>query len=337
MPTVHSPHSLSSAFTQNPLLRINPQVPMSKLSFIHIQMIAFSTCTNFFKLLLSLANLPSICPLYRQTSLRILLSVSHAVFLSLQAPLLLNLPLHTFHPQSRSQIIHVLTTRLHLSQRFTIPITPYMPPVFIQSLLEPHHILHLPHSRSTIVNNNALSTHDCTILACHLLDNLVFFSCSFTFAHRPLTLLNLIFASSFLLSHDPSTIILSLSFMQKSRHSSFWSLLLSSNFPITSFIAFTPPSNSSLRSHNRRIICKQQLLKPYLFHFTPIPLPCTCPCKRTTWYPHAFNPHLRTLSQTPRKQPCRTHTFHSTHIYSVVSCKTISVSNIFHFSPYLSS
>ena len=50
---------------------------------------------------------------------------------------------------------------------------------------------------------------------CHLLDNLVFFSCSFTFA------------------------------MQKFRHSSYWSLLLSSNFPSTSFIAFTLPSTSS--------------------------------------------------------------------------------------------
>ena len=81
--------------------------------------------------------------------------------------------------------------------------------------------------------------------ACHLLDNLVFFSCSFTFAHRPPALRNRIFTSSFIPTHDPSTLILSLSSMQKSRHSSFWSLLLSSNLPITSFIAFTPPSISS--------------------------------------------------------------------------------------------
>ena len=94
-------------------------------------------------------------------------------------------------------------------------------------------------------NSNALSTHACTILACHVLDNLVFFSCSFAFAHRPPALRNLIFTSSFVPTHDPSTLILSLSSMQKSRHSSFWSLFLSSNLPITSFIAFTPPSISS--------------------------------------------------------------------------------------------
>ena len=157
---------------------------------------------------------------------------------------LLNLPLHTLHTQPRSHVIHVLPSRLHLPQRLAIPVAPHIPPTFIHPLLQPHHILLPPHSRWQS-NSNALSTHACTILACHLLDNLVFFNCSFTLAHKPPALRKRIFTSSFMPTHDPSTLILSLSSMQKSRHSSFWSLLLSSNLPITSFIAFTPPSISS--------------------------------------------------------------------------------------------
>ena len=82
--------------------------------------------------------------------------------------------------------------------------------------------------------------------------------------------------------------------MQKSRHSSFWSLLLSSNFSITSFIAFTPPSISSFvptivvssannNSRNRTSFTSL----PFLSH---VPVPAN---ELATWYPSPFDPHLR--------------------------------------------
>ena len=71
---------------------------------------------------------------------------------------LLNLLLHTLHPQSRSHIIHVLPSRLHLPQRFSIPIAPHIPPAFIHPLLQPHYILLPPHSRLAVKQQRTLHT-----------------------------------------------------------------------------------------------------------------------------------------------------------------------------------
>ena len=59
------------------------------------------------------------------------------------------------------------------------------------------------------------------------------------------------------------------------------------------------PIHFLFRSHNRSIICKQLLPKPYFFRLTPIPLPCTCTRKRTSWYPSPFDPHLRFPGSRP--------------------------------------
>ena len=169
----------------------------------------------------------------------------------------------------------------HLSQGFTIPITPYIPITFVHPSMQLVHIPLIPLSRLTIMQQTTF--HTClNNLLCHLLDNLDPFSHPFIFPHNIPILL------------------------------SYFSHPLSSSFPKLS-PRFPPPSQTPTPPpyphYSSPPTCPWPLSHPSHFHPSPLSFP-------PQWY-HPQTAYSRFVSLVLHHSPSLI-PFHSQTMLNIV-------------------